>query len=842
MVLTRTKVKLPESDCPYSVGPRVRSALRCRLSLCTGSGPYSVPYVTLGSRDGIGKIRLWTTSSGNNRAFVPTTTEHIAVSEKQVLTLLHVASNVIPVPLVQETIGVAPKVIELCEDASPAVEERVKELKCRVGHLMIIIIDHVTSQNDVEGSKKAFVNAMKLSTAMDGFKLANGLRDSSHLRQLQSRQEETHGLVQHALDEVTRERDQSSIQQQMPLKPEIFHGRETLVQDIARFLIKEESSPACILGPGGMRKTSVSLAIVESARIRAHFFPEHLFWQMTLSKIISQLDASTQPRLILLDNFETPWNAPGGAQKQVGDILRQLAMLKHVSILVTMRGSQAACDKAITRQLRDIQPTDEEACIRIFHDINPDSENEPDVKVLLGTHTFRCHPHGQSRQTRAVNGEGVVERIIEVRAGHPSQDEQSMNRRTTKDDLSWWAPTLDVSMIPSAIVSLSAAALLVKKPQQSTTSLILFVLPVVQSFMQQHNRIEEDLRAQTFSLCCQYVLDNACRCDDPRFRVNAKDLAAEGTNIHSVLFSRSPSPDLSEQTIKSFIALSWHYCDTMPNPEVASRAGEATKGFGVGKYIPSAVWCLSRTYYDLANKPTRFSRPFPLITSLNDLVARFCQLCPACGRAEQDCFFGKGRRSEMCHPLRQPRPCPECCVPWRRPGHGRAAPGCIITKINPTRRWELLKMRGSVPDDVAQVGNRSEVAKGLEYMGYGYLLRGDYGRCYEGAAIAYCKLGEAWVEERCRVARIKRKREENDVVIGFRRPHLSVEKSLFYGPVQVSFGMEKLIGRAPRKRRHRYVAKHGGLIELTWANLEEKRGLLTCGVNALNVPEPGVGI
>lgn len=56
------------------------------------------------------------------------------------------------------------------------------------------------------------------------------------------------------------------------------------------------------------------------------------------------------------------------------------------------------------------------------------------------------------------------------------------------------------------------------------------------------------------------------------------------------------------------------------------------------------------------------------------------------------------------------------------------------------------------------------------------------------------------------------------MVVGFRRPHLSVEKSLFYGPVQVSFGMEKLIGRAPRKRRHRYVAKHGGLIELTWAS------------------------
>ena len=91
----------------------------------------------------------------------------------------------------------------------------------------------------------------------------------------------------------------------------------------------------------------------------------------------------------------------------------------------------------------------------------------------------------------------------------------------------------------------------------------------------------------------------------------------------------------------------------------------------------------------------------------------------------------------------------------------------------------------------AQVGNRGEVAKALEYMGYGYLRRGDYEsayEAYEAAAVEYCKSSEAWVEERCwdNMARIKRKREEEDVVIGFRRPHLSVEKSLFYGPVPVS--------------------------------------------------------
>ena len=182
-------------------------------------------------------------------------------------------------------------------------------------------------------------------------------------------------------------------------------------------------------------------------------------------------------------------------------------------------------------------------------------------------------------------------------------------------------------MIPSAIVSLSAAALLVKKPQQSTSPL-LFTLLVVQSFTQQHNRIEEDLGAQIFSSCCQYVLDKVRRYDDPRFCVNAKDLAAEDTNIQSVLFSGSPSSELSEKTIEAFIALSWHYCDTMPNTEIASRTAEAAQSFRMEKYIVSAVWCLGRTYYNLDNKLmpsydmlTSFSMPSPLIMSLNNLVA-----------------------------------------------------------------------------------------------------------------------------------------------------------------------------------------------------------------------------
>ena len=60
-------------------------------------------------------------------------------------------------------------------------------------------------------------------------------------------------------------------QQEIPMKPEIFHGRNNLVQGIAQLLLQEKTSYVCVLGPGGMGKTLVSLAIVKSPLIKRWF-------------------------------------------------------------------------------------------------------------------------------------------------------------------------------------------------------------------------------------------------------------------------------------------------------------------------------------------------------------------------------------------------------------------------------------------------------------------------------------------------------------------------------------------------------------------------------------------
>jgi tetratricopeptide (TPR) repeat protein len=444
--------------------------------------------------------------------------------------------------------------------------------------------------------------------------------------------------------------------QEMPMKPEIFHGRDDLVDGIAQLLLQEKTSRVCILGPGGMGKTSVSLAVVESPLIKQRFPGGNCVWvpcieatsatllleilytqlqvpgdaQVTLEKIISELDASNEPRLILLDNFETPWNAPGGTQKQVSDILRKMAMLSHVAILLTMRGTYPPCD-AIEWQSHTIQPTDEAACRCIFHDINPSSKDDPDVDRLLAvlghmpfavTLMANLGKRGRSTanellKTWYTSGTDM----LSVTNSH----EKSMNRSislsvdsefvkqdpdallllailsllpagTTKQNLRWWATS--VKMIPSAIATLSDAGLLVENKRENSASPVLFVVSVVQSFMQQQGRIAKEIWQQIHSSCCEYVLAHGCRFDNATFpNKNSKALAAEDTNIQSILFGSPPShlTISSDRTIEALIAFSWHRCDTKPTLDIVDHAVTAADASGVERHIASAVWCLGQT-------------------------------------------------------------------------------------------------------------------------------------------------------------------------------------------------------------------------------------------------------
>ena len=490
----------------------------------------------------------------------------------------------------------------------------------------------------------------------------------------------------------------TNVFQPMPLKPAVFHGRDVIIEEITQLLIVEETSRVCILGAGGMGKTSVALGVVEQPLIKARFPPENIVWVpcieatsaallleilstqlqvpgnvgqvATIEKIISLLSTSTQPRLILLDNFETPYNTLDGAQKQVEDNLRRLAMLGHIAILVTMRGRYPPCDEAIKWQSKDIQPTDEAACLLIYRSIHTDSENDPDVGRLLGilghmpfavTLMARLAKEGQSTAKELIlawskNGPDIL----------PDHHEQNMNRSislsidcnlmkqnpqallllnilsclpagTSKATLRWWAPALHSSMVPSAIATLSKTGLLVENQRQDSDSPVFFVLPVVQSFMQQHGRIGKDIRQEIQSSCSQYILDHDVTFQFDPAPAKMKALAAEDVNIQAILFASSTmqhSNKLSDKAVEAVNAFIWYRCNyAKPNLDISKHAVSIAKEFGSEKDIALALWGLGRTYGSLGefyvghdNMQEAYRLYNALLPDHPDLQ-RFCCLC-----------------------------------------------------------------------------------------------------------------------------------------------------------------------------------------------------------------------
>ena len=102
-----------------------------------------------------------------------------------------------------------------------------------------------------------------------------------------------------------------------------------------------------------------------------------------------------------------------------------------------------------------------------------------------------------------------------------------------------------------------------------------------------------------------------------------------------------------------------------------------------------------------------------------------------------------------------------------------------------TKAWkhiEIALMRASY------TGDRVYIARALEYMGYGYLRRGDYRNAYGAYEAVANGTVEAGLVERCEdnMARIEQKQGNPDTVVGFYRPGMDIDKTLFYPPIQAS--------------------------------------------------------
>jgi hypothetical protein len=137
-------------------------------------------------------------------------------------------------------------------------------------------------------------------------------------------------------------------------KPQIFHGRESELENIVTNLTKEAARIA-ILGAGGMGKTSLARTALHhpdiAAKYESRFFVPcesaatcaELAAQIAShvglkpgnnpKNLVVQYFSRRPPCLLILDNLETPWE-PLQARGEVEEFLSLLTDVPHLALIV----------------------------------------------------------------------------------------------------------------------------------------------------------------------------------------------------------------------------------------------------------------------------------------------------------------------------------------------------------------------------------------------------------------------------------------------------------------------------------------------------------------------------
>ncbi|KAJ6530583.1 P-loop containing nucleoside triphosphate hydrolase protein [Mycena capillaripes] len=186
----------------------------------------------------------------------------------------------------------------------------------------------------------------------------------------------------------------------LPAYPKIFHGREAELEDLTNILLADTARVA-ILGPGGMGKTTLAMAALHDSKVVKKYSTCYfvscdsahtsdslvaiiaanlgLEPSRALGRVVIHHLSTGPPCLVVLDNFETPWESVDGRTK-VEEFLALLADVPHVALLITMRGAERPSKIQWTHPfLRPLMPLTSIAARQTFIDIADEIHNNTEL-------------------------------------------------------------------------------------------------------------------------------------------------------------------------------------------------------------------------------------------------------------------------------------------------------------------------------------------------------------------------------------------------------------------------------------------------------------------------------
>ncbi|KAF8063534.1 hypothetical protein FPV67DRAFT_251307 [Lyophyllum atratum] len=415
----------------------------------------------------------------------------------------------------------------------------------------------------------------------------------------------------------------------VPANIDIFHGREAVVAELVSVLTAsvpegQKRPRVCLLGPGGMGKTCTARAVMAHPDIKIHFTNGNRVWVPcvkatsvslfldtlysssgtarntgnALNDILSELKSS-DPLVLLLDNFETPWNIDRG-RSEVEQILRDIHQIPHVTIFVTMRASTPPCDDIHWHSV-GLGGVDSDAARNIYSDVYSASSADPDVPALLeivGHMPLAITLMANIGKLLGLSAKKLLEeydRRGTAMLGHGSDPEHSMDIcislsvdspamkqhseafpllatlsmlpvGTTYDMLvDWWARTS-----PNVIGELGVLREASLVDQRGST---FFVLPVIRHYILNPTRFPDSVRPSVIESACEFLAQHKSSPGEDSYKDHAAAISIEEGNLQAILLEAiTPTPRL----VEALIVLARHQEATRPRTEVIQHALKVT--------------------------------------------------------------------------------------------------------------------------------------------------------------------------------------------------------------------------------------------------------------------------
>ncbi|KAJ7746518.1 hypothetical protein B0H14DRAFT_454557 [Mycena olivaceomarginata] len=270
----------------------------------------------------------------------------------------------------------------------------------------------------------------------------------------------------------------------LPRVPLNLFGREEPISAAVTTIIAPTPGRVAILGAAGIGKTSVASMVLFDPRV-VECFGDHRYFiscdaadakdalltaiagplglqgNKLQKEILEALGNPEHRSLIVLDNFETPWDSSATSKKDVETFLASLCALDTLSVVITMRGSERPAGIQWSRPvLPQIGPLDVTSARKAFLALSDCLEDDPWIDPLLTA--VDCVPLAIALMANLIDDLETPETLItRWHEEHSSLLHRTPDRRSSLDiSIGISLNSQRMKAVPEALTLLSLISLL----------------------------------------------------------------------------------------------------------------------------------------------------------------------------------------------------------------------------------------------------------------------------------------------------------------------------------------------------------------------------------------------